>query len=138
MAEVKEAKVPDIGDYSAVPVIEILVKPGDTVSKDQGLITLESDKATMEVPSSIAGVVKEIKVKVGDEISEGTVVALIESADAAIVPSPVERGKVPQAEEGKAALAAETPPSAAAAAASPASAVSNSADAGKPSSPPIA
>ncbi|HEY8011313.1 MAG TPA: dihydrolipoyllysine-residue acetyltransferase [Rudaea sp.] len=119
MAEIKEAKVPDIGDYTGVPVIEILVKPGDTVTKDQGLVTLESDKATMEVPSSIAGVVKEIKVKIGDEISEGTVVALIESADA--VPSPAERGKVPQADGGKALPAAEAPPSAAAAAASPAS-----------------
>ena len=88
MAEVKEVKVPDIGDYDKVPVIEILVKPGDTVTKDQGLVTLESDKATMEVPSSIAGVVKVIKVKVGDEISEGTVVALIESGEAAAAPAP--------------------------------------------------
>src|SRR6516225_5375475 len=89
MADVKEVKVPDIGDYSGVPVIEILVKVGDTVAKDQGLVTLESDKATMEVPSSVAGVVKEIKVKVGDEISEGHVVALIESADgAAAAPAP--------------------------------------------------
>jgi len=87
MPEVVAAKVPDIGDYSNVPVIEILVKPGDTVTKDQGLVTLESDKATMEVPSSVAGVVKEIKVKVGDEISEGHVVALIESGDAA-APAP--------------------------------------------------
>ncbi|MGA9334268.1 MAG: dihydrolipoyllysine-residue acetyltransferase [Rudaea sp.] len=83
MADVKEAKVPDIGDYTNIPVIEVLVKPGDTVSKDQGLVTLESDKATMEVPSSVAGVVKQVKVKVGDEISEGAVVALIEAADAA-------------------------------------------------------
>ncbi|HEX7916544.1 biotin/lipoyl-containing protein, partial [Rudaea sp.] len=82
MADVVEAKVPDIGDYTGVPVIEILVKPGDTVTKDQGLVTLESDKATMEVPSSVTGVVKEIKVKLGDEISEGHVVALIESGEA--------------------------------------------------------
>ncbi len=88
MADVKEVKVPDIGDYDKVPVIEVLVKIGDTVTKDQGLVTLESDKATMEVPSSIAGVVKEIKVKVGDEISEGTVVALIESGEAAAAPAP--------------------------------------------------
>ena len=74
-----EVKVPDIGDYSKVPVIEVLVKPGDTVAKDQGLVTLESDKATMEVPSTVAGVVKEVKVKVGDEISEGTVVAVIDA-----------------------------------------------------------
>ena len=88
MAEVKEVKVPDIGDYSNVPVIEILVKPGDAVAKDQGLVTLESDKATMEVPASVAGVVKEIKVKIGDEISEGHVVALIESGEAAAAPAP--------------------------------------------------
>ncbi len=61
-----EVKVPDIGDYSDVPVIEVLVAVGDTVKKDQGLVTLESDKATLEVPSSAAGVVKEIKVKLGD------------------------------------------------------------------------
>jgi len=78
MAEIKEALVPDIGDYSDIPVIEVLVAVGDTVKKDQGLVTLESDKATMEVPSSFAGVVKEIKVKVGDNLSEGGVVALIE------------------------------------------------------------
>ncbi|RBC98496.1 dihydrolipoamide acetyltransferase, partial [Xanthomonas oryzae pv. oryzae] len=71
MAEIKEALVPDIGDYSDVPVIEVLVSVGDTVSKDQSLVTLESDKATMEVPSSVSGVVKEIKVKLGDSLSQG-------------------------------------------------------------------
>jgi pyruvate dehydrogenase E2 component (dihydrolipoamide acetyltransferase) len=81
MAELKEARVPDIGDYGDVPVIEVLVAVGDTVAKDQGLVTLESDKATMEVPSDVAGVVKELKVKVGDSLSEGSVVALIETAD---------------------------------------------------------
>lgn len=83
----QEIKVPDIGNYSNVPVIEVLVKPGDRVSKDQGLVTLESDKATMEVPSSVDGVVKSISVKVGDEISEGHVVALVEAGDAA-APAP--------------------------------------------------
>ncbi|WOS40373.1 dihydrolipoyllysine-residue acetyltransferase [Xanthomonas rydalmerensis] len=81
MAEIKEALVPDIGDYSDVPVIEVLVAVGDTVKKDQSLVTLESDKATMEVPSPFAGVVKELKVKVGDSLSEGKVVALIEVAE---------------------------------------------------------
>ena len=82
--KVVEAKVPDIGDYSGIPVIELLVSVGDTVKKDQGLVTLESDKATMEVPSSHAGVVMELKVKIGDSVSEGSVVALIESnSDAA-------------------------------------------------------
>src|SRR5690606_9951038 len=74
-----EATVPDIGGYDDVPVIEVLVAVGDTVAKDQGLATLESDKATMEVPSSHAGVVRELKVKVGDTLSEGAVVALIEA-----------------------------------------------------------
>jgi dihydrolipoamide dehydrogenase len=78
-----EIKVPDIGGYGNVPVIEVLVKPGDTVRKDQGLITLESDKATMEVPSPAAGVLKELLVKVGDEVSEGKVIAVLESSDAA-------------------------------------------------------
>jgi pyruvate dehydrogenase E2 component (dihydrolipoamide acetyltransferase) len=82
MAEIKEALVPDIGDYSDVPVIEVLVAVGDTVKKDQSLVTLESDKATMEVPSPFAGVVKEVKVKVGDSLSEGKVVALIDVAEA--------------------------------------------------------
>ncbi len=83
MAELKEARVPDIGDYSDVPVIEVLVAVGDTVVKDQGLVTLESDKATLEVPAPFAGVVKELKVKLGDALSEGSVVAMIEAADAA-------------------------------------------------------
>ena len=82
-----EAKVPDIGDYDGVPVIEILVAVGDTVKKDQGLVTLESDKATMEVPSPAAGVVKEIKVKLGDSLAEGSLVAILEGEGAAAVPA---------------------------------------------------
>ncbi|TQD41808.1 biotin/lipoyl-containing protein, partial [Marilutibacter aestuarii] len=81
MAELKEARVPDIGDYDGVPVIELLVAVGDTVSQDQGLVTLESDKATMEVPAPFAGVVRELKVKLGDELAEGSVVALIEPSE---------------------------------------------------------
>jgi pyruvate dehydrogenase E2 component (dihydrolipoamide acetyltransferase) len=104
MAEIKEALVPDIGDYSDIPVIEVLVAVGDTVKKDQGLVTLESDKATMEVPSSVAGVVKELKVKVGDSLSEGKVVALIEVAEG-------------EAEAAKPAAAAPAPAKAAAPAA---------------------
>jgi dihydrolipoamide dehydrogenase len=88
MANAIEVKVPDIGDYSDVPVIEVLVKPGDTVSKDQGLVTLESDKATMEVPSPVAGVVKEMKVKVGDSLSEGSVVAVLEAEGETAKPQP--------------------------------------------------
>ena len=79
MAATQEARVPDIGGFDDVPVIEVLVAAGDTVAKDQGLVTLESDKATMEVPAPFAGVVKEVKVKVGDTLSEGGVVALIEA-----------------------------------------------------------
>ena len=81
MAELKEARVPDIGGYDGVPVIELLVAVGDTVKLDQGLVTLESDKATMEVPAPFAGVVRELKVKLGDSLSEGSVVALIERSD---------------------------------------------------------
>lgn len=82
-----EVKVPDIGDYSDVPVIEVLVAVGDTVKKGQGLVTLESDKATLEVPSSAAGVVKEIKVKLGDTLSEGAVVVVLDAEGAAEAPA---------------------------------------------------
>jgi len=78
-----EVKVPDIGDFKDVPVIEILVKPGDAVKKDDSLVTLESDKATMEVPSTQAGVVKDIRVKVGDKVSQGTVICTLEAEGAA-------------------------------------------------------
>ena len=89
MSQLLEIKVPDIGDYQDVPVIEVHIKPGDRVEKEQSLITLESDKATMDVPSSHAGVVKEVKVKVGDNISEGGVVLLLEASDAsASAPAP--------------------------------------------------
>ena len=89
MAELKEARVPDIGGHSDVPVIELLVKLGDTVAKDQGLVTLESDKATMEVPAPFAGVVKELKAKLGDSLSEGSLVAIIETtADVAAAAPP--------------------------------------------------
>ena len=78
-----DIKVPDIGDFKDVPVIEVLVGPGDTVKKEDSLVTLESDKATMEVPSSHSGTVKEIRVKVGDKVSQGTVIATLETADTA-------------------------------------------------------
>jgi pyruvate dehydrogenase E2 component (dihydrolipoamide acetyltransferase) len=78
MADLKPALVPDIGNYTDVPVIEILVKVGDSVVKDQGLLTLESDKATMEVPAPFAGVVRELKVKLGDRVGEGATVVMIE------------------------------------------------------------
>ena len=104
MANTIEVKVPDIGGYDDVPVIEVLVAVGDTVAKDQGLVTLESDKATMEVPSSVAGVVRELKVKLGDKLSEGGVVAIIES-EAASEPvasdaAAAAKAPLPQAGEG--------------------------------------
>ncbi|ALS93684.1 dihydrolipoyl dehydrogenase [Xanthomonas oryzae] len=92
-----EIKVPDIGDYSDVPVIEVLVAVGDSVAKDQGLITLESDKATLEVPSSAAGVVKELKVKVGDILSEGALVLLLETEGEAAAPAKAETKAAPAA-----------------------------------------
>src|SRR5437868_14706600 len=73
--------VPDIGDFKEVEVIEVLVKPGDAVSKEQSLITLESDKATMEIPSPAAGVVKELKVKTGDKVSQGSPILLLDAAE---------------------------------------------------------
>jgi dihydrolipoyl dehydrogenase len=76
-----EVKVPDIGDFKGIPVIEVFVKPGDTVKAEDSLITLESDKATMDVPSPATGVVKELKVKLGDKVSEGTLIAILEAAD---------------------------------------------------------
>ena len=80
-----EVKVPDIGDFKEVEVIEVLVKPGDTIKVDQSLITVESDKASMEIPASHAGVVKEVKVKIGDKIAEGSLLILLESADGGTV-----------------------------------------------------
>ncbi|MDO1527577.1 dihydrolipoyllysine-residue acetyltransferase [Fulvimonas sp. R45] len=88
MADPKEARVPDIGGHDNVPVIEVMIKAGDRVEKDQSLITLESDKATMEVPAPFAGTVKDVKLKVGDEVSEGAVIALIEADGAAAAPAP--------------------------------------------------
>ncbi len=88
MANTIEIKVPDIGGHDGVPVIEVLVKAGDTIEKEQSLITLESDKATMEIPSSAAGVIRELKLKVGDEVSEGAVIAVLETVGEADAASP--------------------------------------------------
>ncbi|MDY0048205.1 MAG: dihydrolipoyllysine-residue acetyltransferase [Thauera propionica] len=84
-----EVKVPDIGDFDAVPVIELFVKVGDTIKVDDAIATLESDKATMDVPSSAAGVVKEVLVKVGDKVGEGSVLLKVEAAGAAVAAVPV-------------------------------------------------
>ncbi len=88
MSQTIEIKVPDIGDFKDIPVIEVLVKVGDTVKKEDSLVSLESDKATMEVPSTHAGVVKEINVKVGDKVSEGAAVLVLQTSDATTAPSP--------------------------------------------------
>jgi pyruvate dehydrogenase E2 component (dihydrolipoamide acetyltransferase) len=106
MAETREVKVPDIGDFQGVPVIEVIVKPGDHVDKDQGLVTLESAKATMEVPSPLAGTVRDVKVKVNDEVSQGDVIATVEADDAGSGeggPAPAKAGgKAGSPESGKA------------------------------------
>ena len=89
MSQAVEVKVPDIGDFKDVEVIEVLVKPGDTVAKDQSLVTVESDKASMEIPSSAAGVVKEMRVKLGDKVSQGSPLLVLEaSGAAAAAPAP--------------------------------------------------
>ena len=88
MSQTIEIKVPDIGDYKDVPVIEVLVKAGDQVEKEQSIVVLESDKATMDVPSSHSGKVKEVKVKVGDSLSEGSVVILLEQGEVAASAAP--------------------------------------------------
>jgi dihydrolipoamide dehydrogenase len=83
-----EVKVPDIGDFSEVAVIEVLVKPGDTIKAEQSLVTVESDKASMEIPSSHAGVVQELKVKLGDKVAEGSVLLVLEAQGGAAAPAP--------------------------------------------------
>ena len=115
MANTIEVKVPDIGGYDDVPVIELLVAVGDTVAKDQGLVTLESDKATMEVPSPAAGVVRELKVKLGDAVAEGSVIAVLEAEGAAEAPA-----AKPAAAQSAPAPAASAPASAKPAASAPA------------------
>ncbi|MCB1560985.1 MAG: FAD-dependent oxidoreductase, partial [Xanthomonadales bacterium] len=92
MVKTLDITVPDIGGFDDVPVIEVLVAVGDRVEVDQGLVTLESDKATMEVPSSGAGIVRELKLKLGDTVSEGSLVAVLEVEGAGELPSPAGRG----------------------------------------------
>ncbi len=114
-----ESIVPDIGDFDSVAVIELLVKPGDAVKVDQSLITVESDKASMEIPSSVAGIVREMKVRIGDKVAKGSVVAMVESA-----------GESPTAAAAPMAAAAPSPSTAVAVAVAAASPV--------PSPPPAA
>src|SRR5262245_62638944 len=105
-----EVRVPDIGDFKDVAVIELLVKPGDEVKPEQGLITVESDKASMEIPSDAAGVVKEMKVALGDKVSQGSPVLVLESAGAAAAPPPPPAAASPAA--ASAPQPAPTPPTA--------------------------
>src|SRR6266567_8092921 len=91
-----EVKVPDIGDFKDVPIIEVLVKACDSVKAEDSLVTLESDKATMDVPSPAAGVVKDLKVKLGDKVSEGNIILTLEAAgDAAAKPATGAASKSP-------------------------------------------
>ncbi|MGO4762360.1 dihydrolipoyllysine-residue acetyltransferase [Cupriavidus sp. 2KB_3] len=116
MSQAIEIKVPDIGDYDAVPVIEVHVKPGDTINAEDALVTLESDKATMDVPSPQAGTVKEVRIKVGDNVAEGSVLVMLEPAGAgAAAPAPA-----PAAAPAPAPAAAPAPAPAPAPAAAPA------------------
>lgn len=119
MAQVTEVKVPDIGDFTDVPVIEVLVAPGDTVDKDAPLVTLESDKATMEIPAPFAGVVQELLVKLGDRVSEGSAIARLEAADSngdapagapAETPMPVADAKVAESDAPAPPVDAGPPP----------------------------
>ena len=139
MANTIELKVPDLGGSHDVPVIEILVKVGDTVAKDQSLVTLESDKATMDVPASQAGKIVEIKVKIGDELNDGSVIALIEAegADAPVAEKAVGQSTVKDAPAAPTPSPAPAPPKPAtpvvapAAASSSASSVKAAADSGR-------
>ena len=121
MANAIEVKVPDIGDFKNIPVIEILVKPGDTVRAEDPLVTLESDKATMEVPSPVAGTVREIRIKVGDKVSEGALVLMLEASGDALAVSkaaPAPAVAAPQPVKAPPAPAAKPAPVAAPVAAS--------------------
>jgi dihydrolipoamide dehydrogenase len=121
MSQVIEVKVPDIGDFSNIPVIEVLVKPGDAISKEDTLVTLESDKATLEVPSPSAGVVRDLKIKVGDKVSQGTLLLTLDADDQAA------KAEAPQA-KGDAKGPAEAPSQQARAPAAPST--------GAPDTPP--
>ncbi|KVK91768.1 dihydrolipoyllysine-residue acetyltransferase [Burkholderia sp. MSMB1498] len=112
MSQAIEVKVPDIGDYKDVPVIEVLVKPGDAVEAEQSLVTLESDKATMDVPSPVGGTVKEVKVKVGDAVSQGSLIVLLDGAQAAAKPAQANGAAAPIPQPAPAAAAAAPAPAA--------------------------
>lgn len=132
-----EIKVPDIGDFDGVEIIEVLVKAGDTVVAEQSIITVESDKASMEIPCPQAGVVKELKVKIGDTVKEGTLMLILEPAagGAAAAPAAAEPAPAPKAEAPKATAPAPAP---VAAAVAPAAAVTPAPVAAEPHNPTAA
>ena len=138
MSQPIEIKVPDVGDFSDIPVIEILVNVGDTIAVDDTLVTLESDKATMDIPSSAAGLVKEIKVKLGDKISAGTVIAIVEASEpAAAKPAaaaPAAAAAAPAPASAPKAAPSVAPQPAAAATPAPAAAVNSP----RPAAAPLA
>ncbi|WP_454806062.1 dihydrolipoyl dehydrogenase [Paraburkholderia fungorum] len=104
-----EVKVPDIGDFKDIDVIEVNIKAGDVIEKEQTLLSLESDKATMEVPSDVAGTVKEVKLKQGDKVSQGTVIALVEVSAGAAASAPAPKAEAPKAAAAPAAASAPAP-----------------------------
>ena len=121
MGSLKDVLVPDIGDFKNIPVIEVLVKPGDSVKAEDSLITLESDKATMEVPAPFAGVVKELKIKAGDKVSQGAAILSLEIGDGAST-SPPAAAPAPAPPKAAASPAPVAPPPTSAAVAAPAAA----------------
>src|SRR5256885_8906585 len=92
----QEVKVPDIGDFKDVPVIQVFVKPGDDVKKEDPLLSLESDKATMDIPSPASGKVKEVRIKVGDRVSKGTAILVLETAEAGAKQAPAKKTEAPE------------------------------------------
>ena len=118
LGAIKEVLVPDIGDFKDVPVIEVLVKPGDAIKAEDSLVTLESDKATMEVPAPFAGVVKELKIKVGDKVSQGALILMVETAEGA--PAAAKPASAASAPASASVAAPSAPPPAAAPASAPA------------------
>jgi pyruvate dehydrogenase E2 component (dihydrolipoamide acetyltransferase) len=115
LGAIKEVLVPDIGDFKDVPVIEVLVKAGDAIKAEDSLVTLESDKATMEVPAPFAGIVKELKIKVGDKVSQGMPIILVETADGASAPAKAAPPPAPAASAPAAAAAPAPAPAVSAA-----------------------
>src|SRR5258708_37744867 len=100
MGNMVEIKVPDIGDFKDVEIIELLVAPGDRVAPEQSLITVESDKASMEIPSPMAGIVRELRVKLGDKGSQGSPILELEAAASAAAPPATTAAQAPRAQRG--------------------------------------